>query len=251
MKYQSLSPNIGVKNVEDTVRFYTETLGFNLIMSVPSPHGGLQWAMVANGGVTFMFQEIANLLEEYPQLSDRPALGIMTFYLKIKGMHELYKKLQGTEYIAQDMHTTFYGAEEFAVIDNNRHILTITEDQAEPEAIKNYDNYFLPANDYQESARFYSEVLGLEKKFEFAEKGMVAFKVGNEEPAIILKDTTKMPDAQPAIWIEVEDTKAVYAKLKDKNIKFLSEPFRIYTGWAVEFIDPSGNRLGFTDYKNL
>lgn len=249
MKYQTLSPNIGVKNVDETVLFYTETLGFNLIMSVPSPKGGLQWAMVANGGATLMFQEMGNLIEEYPQLAERPVLGAMTFYLKMKGMQALYDKLQGTEFIAKEMHKTFYGADEFAVFDNNGHILTITEDTVEPTGIKNYDNFFLPADNYQESMVFYSDVLGLEKKFEFAEQGMVAFKVGNEEPAIILKDKTKMPNTIPTIWIEVEDAKAVYEKMKTKGVTFPSEPFRIRTGWAVEFNDPSGNRLGFTDYK--
>jgi predicted enzyme related to lactoylglutathione lyase len=250
MEYQSLSPNIGVKNVEETVWFYTETLDFNLIMSVPSLHGGLQWAMVANGGATFMFQEMDNLIEEYAQLDGRQPVGAITFYLKMKGMQELYKKLHGTEHIAKEMHKTFYGANEFAISDNNGHILTITEDVIEPATIKNYDNFFLPANNYQESVQFYSEVLGLEKKFEFAEQGMIAFKVGNEEPAIILKDKIKMPDAQPAVWIEVEDAKAVYKKYKAKGVAFFSEPFRIRTGWAVEFADPSGNRLGFTDYKS-
>ncbi|WP_255495270.1 VOC family protein [Dysgonomonas sp. 521] len=249
MEYQTLSPNIGVKSVDETVQFYTQTLGFKLIMSVPAPTGGLQWAMVANGGATFMFQEMGNLSEEYPQLAGRPKLGAMTFYVKMKDMQTLYEKLQGTEHIAKEMHKTFYGADEFAIFDNNGHILTITEDAVEPTAIKNYDNYFLPANNYQESVHFYSEVLGLEKKFEFAEQGMIAFKVGNEEPAIILKDKTKMPDTIPAIWIEVEDTKAVYEKMKAKGIVFLSEPFKIRTGWAVELNDPSGNRLGFTDYK--
>ncbi|WP_255495261.1 VOC family protein [Dysgonomonas sp. 521] len=249
MEYQTLSPNIGVKSVNETVQFYTETLGFNLIMSVPALTGSLQWAMVANGGTTFMFQEMDNLTEEYPQLAGRPALGIMTFYVKMKGMQTLYEKLLGTGSIAKEMHKTFYGADEFAIFDNNGHILTITEDTVEPTAIKSYDNYFLPANNYQESVHFYSEVLGLEKKFEFAEQGMIAFKVGNEEPAIILKDKTKMPNTIPAIWIEVEDTKAVYEKMKAKGIVFLSEPFKIRTGWAVELNDPSGNRLGFTDYK--
>ena len=250
MKYQSVCSNIGVKNVDETVLFYTETLGFNLTMSVPAPDNGLQWAMVGNGSVSFMFQEIANLTEEYPMLANRPVLGAITFYVKMKGMHVLYEKLKNTEYIAKELHKTFYGAEEFAVIDNNGNILTITEDVIEPVTIKNYDNIFLPADNYNESAQFYSDVLGLEKKFEFAEQGMVAFKVGDEEPAIILKDKTKMPETQPTLWIEVEDARAIYEKLKMKDVLFFSEPFRIRTGWAVEFSDPSGNRLGFTDYKD-
>lgn len=249
MEYQTLSPNIGVKSVDETVRFYTRTLGFNLITSVPAPDGSLQWAMVANGGVTFMFQEMGNLTEEYPQLVNRPELGILTFYVKMKNMQALYERLKETDFLAKDMHRTFYGADEFAVFDNNGYILTITEDTVEPTTIKGYDNFFLPANNYMESVRFYSEILGLEKKFEFAEQGMVAFKVGDEEPAIILKDTTKMPGTLPTIWMEVEDAKAIYEKLRAKGVVFLSEPFRIRTGWAVEFTDPSGNRLGFTDYK--
>lgn len=131
MEYQTLSPNIGVKSVDETVQFYTETLGFNLIMSVPAPTGSLQWAMVANGGATLMFQEIGNLVEEYPQLANRPVLGTMTFYVKMKGMQTLYEKLQGTKYLAKKMHKTFYGAEEFAIFDNNGHILTVTEDAAD------------------------------------------------------------------------------------------------------------------------
>lgn len=34
MKYQSLTPNIGVKSVDETVKFYTDILGFKEIMSV-------------------------------------------------------------------------------------------------------------------------------------------------------------------------------------------------------------------------
>ncbi|MFT9056011.1 MAG: hypothetical protein ABF449_05210 [Ethanoligenens sp.] len=32
------------------------------------------------------------------------------------------------------------------------------------------------------------------------------------------------------------------------SVRFLSEPFAIATGTAVEFEDPDGNRLCFTEY---
>lgn len=128
MNYQSLSPNIGVKDVDKTVRFYTEMLGFNLITSVPGD-GHLVWAMVGSGDVAFMFQEMGSITEEYPKLkagSNPPAL---TFYVKMKGMSALYEKIKDTEYLVKDMHTTPYGALEFALVDINGYILTITEDQ--------------------------------------------------------------------------------------------------------------------------
>jgi predicted enzyme related to lactoylglutathione lyase len=116
--------------------------------------------------------------------------------------------------------------------------------------MKNYDNLFLPTENLEESKKFYSDILGLPVKFDFANQGMIAFKVGNEEPAIILKDKAKFPNAKPTIWIEVENVKEIYEKLKSKGVQFISEPFKIRTGWAVEFTDPTGNQLGFADYTN-
>lgn len=51
--------------------------------------------------------------------------------------------------------------------------------------MKNYDNFFLPVSNYEECKKFYSEILGMKMKFEFAAQGMAAFCVGDEEPAII------------------------------------------------------------------
>ncbi len=128
MEFQSLSPNIGVANVNDTVKFYTEMFGFHLTMSVPKDESGtLQWAMMTNGKVNIMFQEIQNLLEEYPQLKSRSTTATLTFYVKMKNISELYNKVKDTEYLTTEMHKTFYGADEFAVFDNNGYVLTITE----------------------------------------------------------------------------------------------------------------------------
>jgi len=115
--------------------------------------------------------------------------------------------------------------------------------------MNNYDNYFVPVDNLEEAKDYYENVLGLQKKFDFSERGMVAYKVGNEEPAIILKDKNKFKDMKPTVWFEVEDVKDMYEKMKSRNVNFLSEPFKILTGNAVEFEDPFGNRFGITDYK--
>jgi predicted enzyme related to lactoylglutathione lyase len=48
--------------------------------------------------------------------------------------------------------------------------------------MKTYDNFFLPVNDLEQAKDYYQNVLGLSLKFDFSDKGMNAFKVGNEEP---------------------------------------------------------------------
>jgi predicted enzyme related to lactoylglutathione lyase len=113
----------------------------------------------------------------------------------------------------------------------------------------NYDNFFYPSENLEESKRFYKDVLGLSVKFDFSEQGMIAFNVGDEEPAIILKDKNKFPKVKPAVWFQVDNVKAMYEELLSKDVHFLSEPFKIRTGWAVEFNDPSGNVIGITDYE--
>lgn len=116
--------------------------------------------------------------------------------------------------------------------------------------MKNYDNFFLGVNNLNEAKEYYQTVLGLQLKFDFSSKGMVAFKVGDEEPAIILKDTNIFHNIKPTIWFEVENVCEKYKELRDSGVNFLSEPFQINTGMAVEFEDPFGNRLGITDYTN-
>lgn len=114
--------------------------------------------------------------------------------------------------------------------------------------MKNYDNFFLGVSNLTEAKEYYERVLELKLKFDFSKAGMVAFNVGDEEPAIILKDENKFPNMKPTVWFEVEDLEKEYIKLKEKGVNFISEPFKIRTGMAVEFEDPFGNRLGITDY---
>ena len=78
---------------------------------------------------------------------------------------------------------------------------------------------------------------------------MIAYNIGEEEPAIILKDKSVFTNMKPTIWFEVENVEESYRKLKEAGVKFLLAPFKIRTGWAVEFTDPSSNRLGITDYR--
>lgn len=114
--------------------------------------------------------------------------------------------------------------------------------------IKDYDNFFLPVENLETAKEFYKDKLGLGIKFDFADKGMTAFKVGENEPAIIV---STMQNAKPAIWFTVESVQDTYEELKQKGVTFLREPFEIMTGLSVEFTDPFGNKLGITDYTKM
>jgi uncharacterized glyoxalase superfamily protein PhnB len=116
-----------VDNVNDTVRFYQEVLGFSLVMSVPET-GTFLWAMMNCGKISLMFQEKNSMLDEYPVLKEPPTGHGLTFYVKVKDVRSLYNKVEGRAKIVLDLHKTFYGAEEFALQDLNGFVLTFAGD---------------------------------------------------------------------------------------------------------------------------
>ncbi|MFT8872607.1 MAG: VOC family protein [Sporolactobacillus sp.] len=114
--------------------------------------------------------------------------------------------------------------------------------------INDYDNFFLGVDDLTEAKQYYHNTLGLPVKFDFASKGMIAFRVGRHEPAIILKDKKHFKDVKPSCWFVADNVNDTYRVLHEKGVQFLSAPFPIATGLAVEFEDPFGNRFGVADY---
>jgi len=123
----SLSPNIFVENMNETLDFY-RSIGFQLEMTVPETGNDFIWAMVMNGEVTFMFQTFASLGEELPNIS-RKSGGSLLFYIKLKKIREFFELIKDKVTVLKPLETTFYGATEFSILDNNNYVLTFAEDE--------------------------------------------------------------------------------------------------------------------------
>lgn len=118
--------NLMVEDVNRTVEFYADNLGFELLSSVPE-EGKFDWAMMRRDSVEIMFQARSSLGEEIPALADAPIGGSLTFYTEVTGLKDLYDGLKGKVAIVQDLHTTFYGTQEFAFRDCNGYIIAYSE----------------------------------------------------------------------------------------------------------------------------
>ena len=115
-----------VEDVNRTVGFYADCLGFELLTSVPE-EGKFDWAMMHRDSVEIMFQARSSLGEEIPALADAPIGGSLTFYTEVTGLKDLYDGLEGKVGFVQDLHTTFYGTQEFAFRDCNGYIIVYSE----------------------------------------------------------------------------------------------------------------------------
>lgn len=123
----SLSPNIFVRSMDETIAFY-QSIGFQVVMTVPETGPAFVWAMMVNGSVTFMFQTFESLGDELPQISKHSG-GSLLFYIKIQKIRDFFELVKDKVTILKPLETTFYGATEFSIADNNNYVLTFAEDE--------------------------------------------------------------------------------------------------------------------------
>lgn len=123
--YETITTNIMVNNVKETIKFYVENLGFQKVLSVPEDGDILNFAILSKDKISIMFQEKENLIEEYPTLNIRDIVPTFTLFITVDNVKALYDELKEKVQIAKELHQTFYGQDEFAIFDNNGNVLTI------------------------------------------------------------------------------------------------------------------------------
>lgn len=124
--YETVTANIMVRNVKETIAFYEEKLGFQKVLSVPESGDVLNFAILVKDKISIMLQEQHNLIEEYPALRIEEIKPTFTLFITVSDVAALYEELKDKVTLAKELHKTFYGKDEFAVFDNNGNILTIS-----------------------------------------------------------------------------------------------------------------------------
>jgi uncharacterized glyoxalase superfamily protein PhnB len=137
MALKKLTHNLMVEDVNRTVEFYQEVFGFEFVMGVIEEIQEirtsyqkdrlLDYAMMKCGDVEIMFQAKRSLSETLPVLKDKEIGGTLTLYIEVEGVQELYTRIKDKVKVVNDLHTTFYGMQEFYVQDCNGYIVTFAE----------------------------------------------------------------------------------------------------------------------------
>lgn len=125
--YANMTPNLMVESVDKAIAFYQNTLGFSVVTSVPGKNDELQFAILSKDKLLLMVQEKGNLGEEYPILAADKVHPSISLYIMVNNFDELYKEIEGKCPIYTELHTSFYGAREFAITDTDGYVLTFTE----------------------------------------------------------------------------------------------------------------------------
>ncbi len=123
---KSLTPNLMVDDVNQTVDWYRSLLGFDVVAQVPA-EGTLDFVILRRDDVGLMLQSKASLTSDLPVLRDVPIGASQTFYIEVSDVDSLHRQLAGKVRIVKDLHDTFYGTREFYFADCNGYILSFSQ----------------------------------------------------------------------------------------------------------------------------
>jgi uncharacterized glyoxalase superfamily protein PhnB len=138
MKLSKLTPNLAVADIRQTVQFYRDNLGFELVMAVPVAQDGVEqqlsegkeyvYAMLKKDGVELMIQRSDSFHEDVV-LAEQTSVGAsVSFYMEGKGIDAFHAELKSKGIQVTELKLTWYGIKEFYIKDNNGYILGFAEE---------------------------------------------------------------------------------------------------------------------------
>ena len=127
MKYQKLTPNLVVNDVEASLNFYETVLGFERGMTVPE-QAPFVFGSVTSGSVEIFFNDKKAVGEDYPPLAAGKIGGTLTLFLEVEGIEDVLSRVEKSKArVAMPLKTQFYGMREFAFEDPEGWIVTMAE----------------------------------------------------------------------------------------------------------------------------
>lgn len=126
IKLKSITPNFISNNLDHSIAFYRDALGFTLINSVDIGSGTI-WAHLTLDEVSIMLQERTSIETAIPSLKDFPigACGIM--FIIIDDLYSYYDQIKGKVNVIKSPEVSFYNHVEFTIADPDGYFLTFSQ----------------------------------------------------------------------------------------------------------------------------
>jgi uncharacterized glyoxalase superfamily protein PhnB len=129
MKFNKVTPNLVIADMEKSVEFYRDVLGFSVSQTVPDKAPFIFAWMKRDDAEIFLNANMPPQPGEPDLYAGKPVGGgTMSLYLVMEGIDDLYAKVQQQKVpIVIAMHKQFYGMKEFAIHDPDGYLLIFAE----------------------------------------------------------------------------------------------------------------------------
>lgn len=124
----SIIPELTVENIERSIQYYTENLGFRVVARAPET-GLAVWVELSFDGEHIMFQEKEEVFAEITHLRNQKIGGTMLLVIRTSGaevVRKIWDKVSDNENAVLPIHETDYGAVEFCITDPDGYVLIFT-----------------------------------------------------------------------------------------------------------------------------
>lgn len=127
MNAKKLTPNLVVRNIEESLRFYEGVLGFTRELLVPDK-APFVFASVKSGDVEIFLNDYNNVVADHPEMKDKPLAGISSTFIEVEGIKALLGQVEAARMkLFMPLTDQWYGMREFAVADPDGHIIVFAE----------------------------------------------------------------------------------------------------------------------------
>jgi uncharacterized glyoxalase superfamily protein PhnB len=126
MQIKRLTPNLIVRDVAASLKFYRDVLGLETGMTVPE-QAPFVFASATNNAIEIFFNDQKIVAAEYPKLAATIGAS-MTLYMEVDSLQDVLGRVKkaGAK-ISMPVTEQFYGMKEFAFEDQDGYTITIAE----------------------------------------------------------------------------------------------------------------------------
>lgn len=128
MKFADVTPNLVVSNVERSLAFYRDVLGFSLVTTVPES-APFAFAWMRRDGVSVFLNSVDAVRADHAELGARPIGGTATLYIVLEaetialGVDALLASIGSRARPLMPLTDQFYGMREFGIEDPDGYVV--------------------------------------------------------------------------------------------------------------------------------
>lgn len=126
VRFTAVTPNLIVRDIAASTRFYCDVLGFTVKQTVPDS-APFVFVWLERDGVPVFLNAPAAVAQDVPAYADPQFGGTATLFFAVEGVDALHARVAPHAPVVMSLRTQFYGMREFAIHDPDGHLLTFAE----------------------------------------------------------------------------------------------------------------------------
>lgn len=128
MKFTDVTPNLIVSDIDRSVVFYRDVLGFSVVTTVPD-QAPFVFVWMQRDEISVFLNTVGSVKDTLPELAARPVGGTNTMFMIVEagspaeGIDALFAAVQPKARVIMPLKDQFYGMREFGIEDPDGYVI--------------------------------------------------------------------------------------------------------------------------------